>query len=115
MPQMQVTFQLPLCNKSFWPNLVLHWRRDRSDLVALEAVRALFGALPTAAPPLFAAAAAAPPAEDARDARCSTTHIAQPKAVLPIQHYSAQRQRLAAVGVSAVFAGWGSCPGWVTC
>jgi len=39
--------------------------------VALEAVRALFGALPTAAPPLFATAAAAPPAEDARDARCA--------------------------------------------
>ena len=44
--------------------------RDRSDLVALEAVRALFGALPAPVPPLFAAPAASPPADDPRDARC---------------------------------------------
>ena len=49
--------------------MLLRFNRDRTDLVALEAIRALFGALPTAVPPLFAAAAAAPPPDDPRDAR----------------------------------------------
>lgn len=50
--------------------------RDRSDLVALEAVRALFGALPVPVQPLFAAPAAAPPADDPRDARCLPCPVA---------------------------------------